>query len=282
MNLSLISVLLFLVSSPLVFANGMSPIEKNIFELKYISIRVADVENDMSLPIGWGNSQKEWKQPAQKAVVDLKIIKQDLMNLTIPPELEDLKPKMVNIIDRLTEAYTGIENKPKQQIKSGMDSFWEESEKFIDDVKEKAGKYLKLTLPKNITDEENKIFKDDNDRQAYIKALNLIKQKKYKDAHTILQGLFKKYRGQILEANIVSRIVDCSEMSNEPDIENDLKLITNILDRNEYSPVLYDLFEKWRALYQEYNHGMSNMSDIPNDEYDKKRWGIVKIIEEYL
>ena len=124
MNLSLISVLLFLVSSPLVFANGMSPIEKNIFELKYISIRVADVENDMSLPIGWGNSQKEWKQPAQKAVVDLKIIKQDLMNLTIPPELEDLKPKMVNIIDRLTEAYTGIENKPKQQIKSGMDSFW--------------------------------------------------------------------------------------------------------------------------------------------------------------
>ena len=137
-------------------------------------------------------------------------------------------------------------------------------------------------MPKNITDEENKIFKDDNDRQAYIKALNLIKQKKYKDAHTILQGLFKKYRGQILEANIVSRIVDCSEMSNEPDIENDLKLITNILDRNEYSPVLYDLFEKWRALYQEYNHGMSNMSDIPNDEYDKKRWGIVKIIEEYL
>ena len=27
---------------------------------------------------------------------------------------------------------------------------------------------------------------------------------------------------------------------------------------------------------------MSNMSEIPNDEYDRKRWSIVEIIEQYL
>ncbi len=64
--------------------------------------------------------------------------------------------------------------------------------------------------------------------------------------------------------------------------EDGLDVLTQIVNKNAYSPVLYEAFYKWRTTEQYYNHGMSNMSHIPNKEYNEKRWEIIQVIKKHL
>ena len=64
--------------------------------------------------------------------------------------------------------------------------------------------------------------------------------------------------------------------------EKGIILLLEILDSNEYSPVLFEAFRSWRLETQFFWHGMSNMSDIPNWEYNLKRWQVIKTIKKYI
>jgi len=46
--------------------------------------------------------------------------------------------------------------------------------------------------------------------------------------------------------------------------------------------VLFEVFYKWRTQTQSFWHGMSNMSEIPNWQYNLKRWQVIKTIKRYL
>ena len=64
--------------------------------------------------------------------------------------------------------------------------------------------------------------------------------------------------------------------------EKGMVLLSEIIDSQIYSPVLFEAFYKWRAQTQELWHGMSNMSNIPNWQYNLKRWQAIQTIRQYL
>ncbi len=61
-----------------------------------------------------------------------------------------------------------------------------------------------------------------------------------------------------------------------------MSILSDIIGNNRYSPVLYESFINWRSEYQVNLMGCSNMSPIPNDEYNEVRWQLVKFIKKYL
>ena len=138
----------------------------------------------------------------------------------------------------------------------------------------------------DVAKEVLRLFKNDEDRIQYKSALALIEEKRFKEANVILQELLRKYQGQVLEGGLISKIVDCYYyMINDSDGEGSgygVELIVKVFQKKKYDLALYDLFEKWRAVEQRLNHGMSNTSEIPNKEYDEQRWNIVKVIQEHL
>ena len=72
---------MFLLMGGHVFAADLAGIKNNIYEIKYIGLRLWAVENDMRLPIYWNEDQGEWKQPAQEAVRELSQIQQDFIGM---------------------------------------------------------------------------------------------------------------------------------------------------------------------------------------------------------
>jgi len=84
------------------------------------------------------------------------------------------------------------------------------------------------------------------------------------------------------------KLSDCLFGGNEEnndqlfDPEIAIGLLRSIIERKQYSPVLYQVFYKWRTKTQEYRHGMSNLSGIPNTDYNLVRWEIVQTIKQYL
>ena len=45
---------------------------------------------------------------------------------------------------------------------------------------------------------------------------------------------------------------------------------------------IWEAFYRWRTLDQHLNHGMSNMSEILNKEYNEKRWELIQITHNHL
>ncbi len=66
------------------------------------------------------------------------------------------------------------------------------------------------------------------------------------------------------------------------DIEKEIHLLSEILDANEYSPLLLVTWYKWRAQKQLFFWGLSNRSNIPNWLYNKKRWKVVQTIKKHI
>ena len=56
-------------------------------------------------------------------------------------------------------------------------------------------------------------------------------------------------------------------------------ILEGIVNGNDYSPVLFDAFLRWRTLTQSLEYGMSNFSKIPNWDYNKKRKRLIEIIK---
>lgn len=270
------------------FARDLAGIRKNIYEFKYIGLRLEAVENDMRLPIYWNGNQSEWKQPAKEAIYELSQIKRDLMGMIIEPELDSLKIKSISLIDILKRAYENIENKPQEQMSKELEIFWEEAGQYNDFFMNNIKNYLEpdISTEFDISKEVLFLFNNDEERAQYKIALALIEESRFQDANDILQKLLIKHQGQTLEGSIISRIVDCySYMINDSEGEGPgygLELFVQVFEKKEYDLALYDLFEKWRSIEQRLNYGKSNTSEIPNKVYDQKRWHIAQVIQKHL
>ncbi len=60
-----------------------------------------------------------------------------------------------------------------------------------------------------------------------------------------------------------------------------LYYLKRIINKNSYSPFLFEAWRKWRAATQ-MEYGASKTSEIPNDLYDEKRAKLLKVILVYL
>lgn len=285
---------LILVSAISIYAQGTG-FEDALDRLAYTDYRIAAVSTDMVLYFGWLPEEKDsMKEGSIKAIVDLKEIKNDLLKYDFPPELIKLKEENAHLIDRLQAIYDGVEKKNPEDVGKEFASFNEAYSKYQENLMSAARQYkTEVKLPEKFdsTVEEIKLIDNQKDKDDYSSALAFIKNKDYKKAYNALKVLQKKYAGTVFENCVLLRISDCMLMrefdaASEPDKffrdEKGISLLSKILHNNEYSPVLYEAFYKWRTSVQSFYHGMSNMSEIPNKKYNEKRWVAVQIIRQYL
>lgn len=110
-----------------------------------------------------------------------------------------------------------------------------------------------------------------------------------------LKGIYSKYseklaamtKGMVPEVESLEAYMAAAGEPNDKkwdtvDPEKELVIMERVLDSGKYSPMLAKTYIDWRTKTQLYWHGASNMSEIPNWEYNLKRWQIIKTIRQHL
>lgn len=264
-------------------------------ELSFMQLRIAAVGIDMDLYFGWGMDQKKkMKKAAAGAIEDLELIKTDLSKLQLPDTLTKIRELDLQLINSFQKLYNGAEKKTQKVIDSGF----EEIEKIGTVQQEEWAKIIKEFqntdregLIHQTTQEAN-LIPDEKDRLVYLEAVKLLQTKKPEasvEAYKLLLPLKEKYVEPPARDCIMLRISDCFLINVDvgtPEIEfpheEGLKILTELVDSGRYFPSLFETYYKWRTMEQEYNHGMSNMSEIPNQMYNQKRWAVVQTLKKHL
>jgi len=266
--------------------------EEALDNLVYLELQISAITTDMYL-YGWMLGEKEKMRNASiHACANLKEMKDQLKELKIPKELKKLRETNLKIIDMLRNIYSGIERKKSDDIAKGFKIFnlwYVQYAKTLEQAWERYGRKVDLPLGFDPVNEESKLIDPPEDRNLYLEVTRLIKERKFKQAYEILSSLSKKHTSSAAGDCILLRQSDCLLMS-DSDIPKEesvatkegLSLLSDIMDRNEYSPVLYESFYKWRTITQECQYGMAQLAEIPNGTYNKKRWQIIQTIKAYL
>lgn len=270
--------------------------EDSFDELAYLEAQTSAVTIDMSRYIGWYPDEKEWmKEASLRAVKDLDEIERRLLDMNLKKDLALLRDKNVEIIETLKAIYLGIESKDEDaldaEFKLVEKLYAQFSEKFSDAFK----RYRSMPeLPKDYDpfQEELKLARSGQDKSEYLKATRATKEGNYQEAHEILVKLQNRQTETAFQDCIMLRMLDCLLPQTRVDTEGNvlmylgweetLSILTGLIDKGKYSPVLYEVFDRWRTKEQGVSHGMSNTSNIPNKEYNDKRWGVIKVIKGHL
>lgn len=267
--------------------------EPSLEDIGFVELQTSAVTIDMYRYLGWFPEEKEMiKKASVKAISDLKTIKNYLRQLSFTGDLIELKDMHLAIIDMLVQIYDGIELKSTDDIEKAFAEsnglYSQYSEKFREAIK----KYMpveKLPEDFNVMEQEVKLVQSQKDKESYLNAVELIKEKRFSHAYKDLADLREKYKDTAFEHCIMLKMSDCPIMT-EPNNQDDsiynpekgIELLSDILDTGKYSPVLFEVFYKWRTQTQAFWHGMSNTSEIPNWEYNEKRWSVIQTIKQYV
>lgn len=271
---------------------GQLGAEDALDELAYADLQISAVTVDMAKSLGWFPDDKEaMKAAAVRADRDLETLKGHLMNADVPGELAALKNAALDAAAKLQDVYEGIEGKDDEEMgrafaecRDNYRHFQEMLEKAIDSRGRRAGTPGSLTP----LDEEVKLMTGEGDDAAYLGASTLLREKRYVEAYAGLSSLRDRYRGAPAEHCIILRLSDCLLMTDSEiragveGQEAGEELLSGIVGSGKYSPALYESFLKWRTTTQFNNYGASNMSEIPNKEYNEKRRDLVRVIRGYL
>lgn len=265
-------------------------------ELRFAEGQLGAVTTDMYLYLGWGFDEKEaMKEASVKAIADLEEIKAQLSSQEFPNTYSQMKEMMLEQIEMLKQIYDGIELKEDEDLREEFAPFHELHQEYGALFK---GAWLKEN---SVADEaepidperiELALFSEEN-REAYQAALHLLKMEKYGKAYDALRKLEAEIKDYPTLSIVRLRLSDSLlQMKTEAAetrgldvaaIRNDgLNMLDSILSKGEYSPGLYEVFYKWRTTTQAMYHGMSNLSSIPNKEYNKRRWEVIRVIKDYL
>jgi len=267
--------------------------EANLDDIRFVELQIEAVTIDMHRYLGWLPEEKEMlKKASVRAINSLEVIRDYLQQFSFTERLKDLKDTSLAITDMLIQIYDGIELKEREDIKESFaefnDVYSPYSAQFGKAVRE-DGPVKKLAENFDSKMEEGKFAQNQQDRQVYLNAAELIQEQRFGQAYKDLTSLKEKYTDTIFESCVELRISDCllmAEPNNQSDSifdpERGMALLSDILEAGEYSPVLFDAFYKWRTQTQSLSYGMSNLSEIPNWQYNLKRWQAVQTIRQYL
>jgi hypothetical protein len=266
--------------------------EDALDELAFADLQISAVTVDMAKNLGWFPDDKEaMKEAASRAQGDLETLKGRLGNMEVTGELAAVKDAALSTAARLQDVYNGIEGKSDEEMLKGFKICCEEHGRFEELLQKALGSRSRTARPQtSLTplDEEVKLMTGEGDDAAYRGVIALLGAKRYGDAYASLTILRDRYRGAPAEDCIILRLSDCllmagSEMrAGVEGQEGGEELLSHVVAGNTYSPVLYESFLKWRTIMQCNNYGMSNMSEIPNREYNEKRRDLVRVIRRYL
>mgnify|MGYP000132517937 CR=1 FL=1 len=269
------------------------PYEASLDDIVFVGLQTEAITIDIHRYLGWFPDEKErLKKASVKAVDDLRTIKNYLGRLYFDEKLIELKKFNLANIDKLIQIYDGIELKSTDEIKKSFAEFIDVYSQYSEELAKAIRRNEPVTkLPKGFDSgkEEIKFAHNPQDRQVYLKAVNLIKEQRFDQAYKYLASLKDKYKDTAFEGCIKLKMSDCLLMA-EPNEQSEslfkpekaIALLSDILDDEEYSPILFDVFYKWRTETQSLWHGMSNISEIPDWQYNLKRWQVIKTIKRYL
>ena len=294
--------LLLLLLPKTVFCSEM---EEYIDEFPILALKIDEVNTDMHYFLGWDFENKEYMQKQSvESIEKFDSFKTQLDELSLPIELWVLRDKMKAYINALESVYTGIEAKDTEILDKEFAAIDKPIMEYVAELRKVVSQYNSLDDFNNeelkSIDEENKLADNDEDRQKYKQAVDLIKARKFTQAYDILKLLAAKYKNKDFRYCLLLRQSDCllftdskvakkidkqvseSEKETVNSTEQGLLMLTEIVNAKVYLPILSVAFYKWRTMEQHYNGGASNMSVIPNDEYNVKRWEIVKLLQNRL
>lgn len=289
--LAVLGIVLLFTHSVVSWANDL---ETYLDSISYYDLQVGAVTTEMYLYLRWLPDEKEaMKKASDEAILRLKYIKEQVVeNLDTPKIGKDMEEVYLRALDKLQNIYNGVELKDIEEIKKEFEEFNElfsQYRKVLNKLYEEESK--KEESEKEILPPSPQ-FKSKPDKENYDYALELMEEKKYEKAYDILQGLDQKYSVDSPTRNfILLNISDCllkafygsneqiSSLENPEEKGKDI--FEGIVNGNDYSPVLFDAFLRWRTLTQSLEYGMSNFSKIPNWEYNKKRKRLIEIIKTY-
>jgi len=169
------------------------PYAASVDDLRFVELQIEAVTIDMYRYLGWFPDEKEiLKKASVKAIDNLEVIRDYLQQLDFTGQLIELKKSNLANIDKLIQIYDGIELKSTDDIKKAFAEFNDVYSQYS----EKLGKSIKenqpvVKLPEDFDpgEEEIKFAQNQQDRQAYLDAVKLIKEKKFDQAYKDLAGL---------------------------------------------------------------------------------------------
>ena len=263
--------------------------------ITYTELQISAIATNMYGVLKWSFDDKSAiRDASKKNIQNLDNIKYYIDKNKVPLELVELKKLELNIIDRLKEIYNGIEYKKPEEIAPKISEISTDHDKLTRKLTMVFSKYRQVSdiaADFNTLDEEVKLIRGQEDLAEYMKAVSFMDDNKYNEAYEILARLDEKYKGDVFSDCIMLRMSDCllvrtSELRQDESIfdadEKGLKLLSKILERKRYSPVIHDAFYRWRTTTQYNVYGMSEKAEIPNETYNRKRWEIIQLIKRYL
>jgi len=262
---------------------GLIPVVILYFVLEYRPFakanQTAKQKNSMHLTIdmyrylGWFPEEKKMLKKAPiKAIDNLEVIRDYLQQLDFTGQLIELKKSNLAIADRLIRIYDGIDSKEQEGIKKSFaefNSLYSQYSEKLEEVIKKDEPVAKLPEGFDPKKEEIKFAQNQRDRQVYLNAVELIKERRFGQAYKDLASLKDKYKDTVFENCIKLKMSDCLLMS-EPNNhggsvfnpEEGMAFLSGILESREYSPVLFDAFSQL-AIQFEKVAGNTDNTTIP-------------------
>jgi hypothetical protein len=274
-------------SMPAADRSGVAGID----EFRLCELQMSAVIIDMHRYLGWFPDEKEAMRTASiKAVSDLLSIKTFLNDCRFKRPHRTVAEQTLTAIDKLILLYDGIEKKDDEMLKIQFAEYFADRRSFQTDYEDDMDHDDPVfgdsdrSLPPQLA-----LVGDPADRDAYVKSLQLLRTKQYSPACELLVDLRSEYKNTPFEQILMLRLSDCLLMS-EPAAENGsvfdpekgIETLEEVLDAGMYSPVLYEAFRKWRTQTQVFWNGLSNMSVIPNWDYNLKRWKVLRTLRDRL
>ncbi|MFC1808972.1 hypothetical protein ACFL3D_02465 [Candidatus Omnitrophota bacterium] len=254
--------------------------------------------NDMLLPVAWYPDDTDMlREVSEQLVEDLDEISVFILDNMSHKDLEPYKDDILEMINLLARSFKDYDLKEEDDFCEEFDEFYE----FRNKVGEDFNKFLldrrereMFEMPEQIeywTEYESNLAETPEDAIRYREAIQLMSDHYFDEAFPIIEEMFKRYDESepfhdalsVALSDCLERITSDVRITGEwEDSEFSLFLLEEIINKKEYTPLLCKAFYRWRTLEQYLNHGTSNMSKIPNKEYNEKRWEIIKVIHEHL
>jgi len=269
---------------------GLTPDERAIIQMQYDALQLQAVEIENDGWMFWGELEKaKWPEALKGSFREYDNLKKQIQSLAVSERLMGTQKIMVEFIDKTKAIYQTLYTLNDEQFKAKFKEHQSNVLYLSNAMQDAFKKYYVLSDGSSlvIIDKELELIRDDKDKKDFLRAIALIKERKCKQSEKILLGLLKKYQSTPFEASILIRIIDChqikdSDLDQDVDSEKYQKQTLKFLEKGQYSPVLFDLFGRWRTVDEMNNHGMSNMSEIPNNEYLKVQWKVAETIMGFI
>ena len=255
-------------------------VNRDIINKVFCELQMSAVTIDMFLYIGWLRNEKEpMKKAARLAIKRLGEIEKALMENRTTIKEDETDSLLSQTAECFKNLYGDIQEKEIPFIESGAEMCQEKHLAYQ--------KAVAAVLPLLKVQEEflpQPVFEDSKQKEVYTKAAALIRQDRPAEAISLLEGIKERMNAHSAAHDYVLMLINNAAGRAEPMEGFEEKLIgyPKTIMKKDYSPLFLDAFIAWRTHVQSFDYGVSNLSEIPNWNYNLQRKRLLDKIGIYL